>query len=284
MNIDSNTPRLLSCGEREVDLSEPIVMGILNVTPDSFSDGGRFGTVERAVRHAEQMVEEGAAIIDIGGQSTRPGAASITLQEELDRVISVVEAVASEFSAVVSIDTTKPAVMKEAVAAGAGFINDVRALQEASALEVAAELQVPVCLMHMQGNPRTMQKTPHYDDVLQDVKTFLELRVAACRAAGIPSNRILIDPGFGFGKTLDHNLSLFKHLNEFVDWGIPLLVGVSRKSMIGLVLDKEVDARIFGSTALACLAVWQGAAIIRAHDVAATMDAIRICNAVRNAQ
>jgi len=272
--------RFLRCGSHALDLRQPQVMGILNITPDSFSDGGVFFDREAAVAHAWLMVEEGAAIIDVGGESTRPGAPPVAEEEELRRVIPVIEALAEALPVPVSIDTSKPRVMREAVAAGAGMINDVRALRVAGALEAAAAAGVPVCLMHMQGEPRTMQQAPRYRDVVADVLAFLEERVAACRAAGIPEERLLIDPGFGFGKELAHNLELMRHLDRFLEMGRPVLVGVSRKSMIGGILDVPVGDRLYGSIALATLAVWQGAAIVRCHDVRPTVDAVRICHAV----
>jgi dihydropteroate synthase len=260
-------------------------MGILNLTPDSFSDGGRFLARDAALRHAEQMVEEGAAIIDIGGESTRPGAQSVSVEQELERVVPVIEALAGEIPAPISVDTLKPAVMREAVAAGAGLINDVMALQAPGAVETAAELKVPVCLMHMQGEPRTMQQEPHYDDVVAEVRDFLADRVAVCEAGGIRRDRLLLDPGFGFGKTLSHNLSLLKNLESLQSLGLPLLVGISRKSMIGTLLGGvSVDQRVHGSVAAAVVAVMQGAAIIRAHDVRPTVEAVKVAAAVRSAE
>ena len=260
-------------------------MGILNVTPDSFSDGGDFVVAERAIDHAWQMVEAGAAIIDIGGESTRPGAAAGSVQEEIDRVVPVVEALAGTLPALLSVDTSRPEVMRAAVAAGAGMVNDVRALRLPGALEAAAELDVPVCLMHMQGlDPATMQQAPGYSDVVAEVAAFLESRVVACKAVGIPRQRLLLDPGFGFGKTLAHNLGLFRHLPDLRGLGLPLLVGVSRKSMIGQVLDgAPIDERLHGSVALAGLAAWLGASVVRVHDVRATVDAIRMVQAVKEA-
>ncbi len=256
-------------------------MGILNLTPDSFSDGGRFSSKAAALARAREMVEEGAAIIDIGGESTRPGARAVSVQEELDRVIPIISKLASELPVPLSIDTSKSVVMREAVSAGAGLINDVMALRAEGALDAAANLRVPVCLMHMQGEPRTMQQSPEYPDVLQDVKSFLAERVEACRAAGIPRESILIDPGFGFGKTLEHNLLLLRNLHKLGELGVPLLVGLSRKSMIGALLgDVAVDKRRSGSIAAAVLAVLNGAAVIRTHDVRATVDALKVTVAV----
>ncbi|WP_177420037.1 dihydropteroate synthase [endosymbiont of Lamellibrachia barhami] len=256
-------------------------MGILNVTPDSFSDGGRFTRTDPALRHALGMVEAGAAIVDIGGESTRPGASPVSEAQEIDRVVPLIERLSRELDVPISIDTSKPAVMREAVAAGAGLINDVQALQTEGALEAAAELAVPVCLMHMRGEPRTMQAAPEYADVVADVRDFLNERIKACRSAGIPLERLLVDPGFGFGKTLAHNLALLKNLSEFSALSVPLLVGISRKSMIGALLgDAPVDQRLYGSVAAGVLAATQGASIIRAHDIKATVDALRIAAAV----
>ena len=266
-----------------LDVTMPRVMGILNVTADSFSDGGAFLTRQAALRRAREMVAEGAAIIDVGGESTRPGAAAVDEQQELDRVVPVIEAIRAELPVVISVDTSKPAVMRAAVAAGARLINDVRALRADGALAAAVELAVPVCLMHMQGEPRTMQVAPHYDDVVSEVLAFLHARLAACERAGIGRDRLLIDPGFGFGKTLAHNLSLMKHLQRFVALGTPVLVGASRKSLIGAVLEVPVEQRVYGSIALAALAVAQGAAVIRAHEVAATVHAVKMAAAVRAA-
>ncbi len=273
-------PHFLDCAGKTLDLTRPQVMGVLNVTPDSFSDGGWFITPDAAVSRARQMMDEGAAIIDVGGESTRPGAKPVSEQDELDRVIPVIEAIAAAVPAVISVDTRKAAVMRAAVAAGAGMINDVCALREEGALATAAQLKVPVCLMHMQGEPRTMQAAPRYLDVVADVRAFLAERVAACGQAGIPRERLLLDPGFGFGKGLEHNLQLLKHLDAFSVLGLPLVVGVSRKSLIGAVLDVPAEQRLYGSIALAAVAVWQGAKIIRAHDVAATVQAVKMIAAV----
>jgi dihydropteroate synthase len=272
---------LLDCAGKSLDLSEPRVMGILNITPDSFSDGGRFIRPDEAIEQALRMVEAGAAIIDIGGESTRPGAQDVPVEEEIKRVVPVIETLAPELPVPISVDSSKPEVMRAAVNAGAGMINDVYALRRVGALEAAAALQVPVCLMHMQGEPRTMQAEPHYDDVVAEVAVFLHEQVARCEAAGIARSRILLDPGFGFGKTLEHNLSLLRHLNEMNIDGLPFLVGISRKSMIGTLLDAPVEERLCGSIAAATLAVWQGAKIIRAHDVKATVDAVKVAWAVK---
>ncbi|MDE2088642.1 MAG: dihydropteroate synthase [Gammaproteobacteria bacterium] len=269
---------------KTLDLSCPQVMGILNVTPDSFSDGGLFFESGAAVDHAHRMVEEGAAIIDVGGESTRPDAAPVPVQEELRRVIPVIERICREVPVPVSVDTSKPEVMRAAVDAGAAMINDIRALRLDGALQAAVATGVPVCLMHMQGEPSTMQRQPHYGDVVEEVKAFLAQRAQACVQAGIPRRRILIDPGFGFGKTVRHNLLLLKQLGAFRALGLPLLVGISRKSMIGAVLGAPPEERMYGSLALAALAAWQGASIVRVHDVRATVEALRMCAAVRDAE
>lgn len=267
----------------ELDLSLPQVMGILNVTPDSFSDGGLHLSVSAALSHAEKMCDEGAVIIDVGGESTRPGAREVGEAEELDRVLPVVEAIARNLPVLVSIDTSKPRVMQQAVAHGAGMINDVFALRAEGALAMAATLGVTVCLMHMQGIPRTMQNAPFYDDVVVDVERFLLERAAVVEAAGIAREQIVLDPGFGFGKTVEQNLTLFNALPRLCALGFPILVGVSRKSMFGKILNREVDQRLHGSVAAAALAAWMGAKIVRAHDVAATVDALRFAAALRQA-
>ncbi|MBA53543.1 MAG: dihydropteroate synthase [Pseudomonadales bacterium] len=281
MPTNGSPPNGLQCGGRFLDLSRPAVMGVLNVTPDSFSDGGRFLGKEAALEQARAMVAEGAAIVDVGGESTRPGAAPVSEAQELDRVIPVVEALAGEIDAVISVDTSTPLVMRESESAGAGLINDVRALEREGALQYAVESRLPLCLMHMQGTPQSMQDNPRYQDVLDDVAGYLLQRVSACRTAGIADSRLLLDPGFGFGKTLQHNLSMLKHLHRFVELGFPVLVGLSRKSMIGTVTGKPVDQRQSGSVAAALLAAQQGAHIVRVHDVAATVDALKILAAVQ---
>lgn len=268
------------CRERALDLSAPVVMGVLNVTPDSFSDGGRFLGAADAIAQARRMVEEGAAIIDVGGESTRPGAAPATLEQELQRVIPVIEAVRRDSQVFISVDTSKPEVMRAAVAAGADILNDVRALHEPDALAAAAETRAGVCLMHMQGEPRTMQQAPHYQDVVREVGDFLAGRVAACEAAGIARERLVADPGFGFGKNAVHNLVLLKRLGQLDALGIPLAVGLSRKSLLAKLTGREVHQRLAGSVALAAIAVLNGARIVRAHDVAATLDAVRVAAAV----
>ncbi|ABK36170.1 dihydropteroate synthase [Aeromonas hydrophila] len=258
-----------------LSLERPHVMGILNVTPDSFSDGGHFNQLERAMTHARQMVAEGATLIDIGGESTRPGAPDVSEQEELDRVIPVVERMVAELEVMISLDTSKAAVMREGCAAGAHLINDVRALLEPGALAAAAVANVPVCLMHMQGQPRTMQAEPHYDDLLGEVRAFFDERIAACLTAGIEREQLLLDPGYGFGKTLAHNYQLLAQQEKLLDYQLPLLVGMSRKSMIGNLLGCPVDERLAGSLACALIGMQRGARIIRVHDVRATMDALR---------
>ncbi|MFP4062325.1 MAG: dihydropteroate synthase [Halochromatium sp.] len=271
---------VLHCGERSLDLTVPCVMGILNVTPDSFSDGGDFVSVARALAHAERMVAEGAAIIDVGGESTRPGAAPVAAAEEIARVVPVIEALARRIDVPISIDTSKPAVMRAAAHAGAGMINDVRALQAPDALRTAAETGLPVCLMHMQGRPRTMQREPRYDDVMAEIIDFLRARVHACEQAGIARHRLVLDPGFGFGKQLAHNLTLLAGLERIAALGLPLLVGLSRKSMLGALTGRAVHERESAGVAAAVLALARGAAIIRTHDVSATYDAVRVFAAV----
>lgn len=271
----------IDCAGRWLDLSQPRVMGVLNITPDSFSDGGRYLSLDAALRRAAVMVAEGAAIIDVGGESTRPGAPAVPVQEELDRVLPVVERLAQELPVPVSIDTSKPTIMREAARVGAGMINDVWALRQPGALEAARASGLPVCLMHMLGEPATMQREPIYTDVVAEVRAFLAERVQACAAMGIQRERILVDPGFGFGKTLDHNLSLLRHLEQLTDLAAGALVGFSRKSMIGLLLEAPVNERLPGSLAAAVLAAWQGAGVIRAHDVKETVQALRVCAALR---
>ena len=269
---------LLHSKGRSLDLSRPQVMGILNVTPDSFSDGSRYQQLDVALRHASQMVQAGATLIDIGGESTRPGAAEVPLEQELERVVPVVERLAAELDVWLSVDTYKAEVMRAAMAAGAHLINDIRALEAPGALAAAAEAQVPVCLMHMQGAPRTMQQAPHYENLLGEVHAYFAQRIVACVAAGIPRDRLILDPGFGlgFGKTLDQNYELLARLDEFADFQLPLLVGMSRKSMVGQLLERPVEARLAGSLALALYASRRGAHIIRVHDVQETVDALRI--------
>jgi dihydropteroate synthase len=263
----------------DISLECPAVMGILNVTPDSFSDGGQFHATEAAIVHARQMASEGAAIIDIGGESTRPGARDVSEQEEIDRVVPVIEAIRSSIDQPISVDTSKPGVMRAAVAAGAAMINDVRALQTDGALEAAVALGRPVCLMHMQGQPRTMQQDPQYDDVVADVSAFLRERVAQCVEAGLGEEMLVVDPGFGFGKTPEDNIELLANLRQLQVIGAPILIGVSRKSTLGQITGREVDERLPASLAAAVMAVERGAQIVRAHDVAETVDALRVTKA-----
>lgn len=274
----------LSCGSRVLDLSRPHVMGILNVTPDSFSDGGRHAGVVAALRHADAMMAAGATLIDVGGESTRPGARAVSSIEELERVAPVVEAIARELDVIISVDTSTPAVIRETARLGAGLINDVRSLSRDGALEAVASSGLPVCLMHMRGEPGDMQNDPHYDDVASEVVSFLRERMEACAAAGIPAGRVVLDPGFGFAKNLAHNLSLFNRLEQLHTLGRPLLVGVSRKSMVGQTLQRDVSHRLYGSLALAALAVAKGANILRVHDVAETVDVVRMIAAVQAAE
>jgi dihydropteroate synthase len=274
---------LLRCGQHSLDLSTPLVMGVLNVTPDSFSDGGRFADVAAAVAHAMRMIEQGAALIDVGGESTRPGAPAVDAETEIDRVVPVIEALAARTAVPISVDTSKPAVMTAAVRAGATFINDVRALREPGALEAAADTGAAICLMHMQGEPRTMQVDPRYDDVLTEVRDFLGERARSCMAAGIARERLAIDPGIGFGKRLEHNLALLASLQALVELRWPVLVGVSRKSIFGALLGRAVDERVAGGVAMATAAVLSGASIVRTHDVAPTVDAVKVAVALRKA-
>lgn len=279
-----DTVPALQCGARALRLDRPRIMAIVNVTPDSFSDGGRHDTTAQAVAHALRLVEQGADLLDIGGESTRPGAAPVPLQEELDRVVPVIEALARRVEVPISIDTFKPEVMRAAVAAGAGFINDVHALRREGALEAAAALGVPVCLMHMPGDPQTMQQDVRYDDVLAEVHRFLAERLFACEMAGIAKKNLMVDPGFGFGKHLEHNLALLANLDRFRTLGVPVLAGVSRKSMIGQITGRDVGERVAGSAAAALLAAQNGAAIIRVHDVPETRDALAVLAAVQGAR
>ncbi len=272
-------PPALQCAGRKLDLSRPQLMGVINTTPDSFSDGGSLYREQRldleaAMGRARDMVAAGAAIVDIGGESTRPGATPVSAQQEMDRVLPLVERIAVELDVIISVDSSSPGLMAEAAALGAGLINDVRALQRPGALEAARSSGLPVCLMHMQGEPDTMQAAPLYDDVVEDVKAWLLGRVKACEAAGIPRHRLLLDPGFGFGKSLQHNLQLLRSLPRLAELGLPLLVGLSRKSMIDKLIGRAVDERLPASLALAVLAAERGASIIRTHDVRETADAI----------
>ena len=266
-----------------LDLSFPQIMGILNFTPDSFSDSGQFFSLDKALFQVEKMLKEGATIIDIGGESTRPMAEEVSETEELQRVIPLVEAVQKRFDCWISVDTSKAIVMQEAAKVGMDLINDIRALREPGALEIAGQLNLPTCIMHMQGQPRTMQTNPHYDDVVQDVYQFLETRTQACLDAGIAKENIIWDMGFGFGKTVQHNYKLLQQLVQFCKSGYPILAGLSRKSMIGAVLDKPVTERVVGSVAGALIAAQNGATILRVHDVAVTADALKVWQATQEA-
>ena len=276
---------VLECAGRRLDLSRPVVMGIINVTPDSFSDGatlyrGSNLDIERAMTRAREMVASGAAILDIGGESTRPGASPVSVNEEMDRVLPLVARIAAELETVISVDTSTPVLMREAANAGAGLLNDVRALTREGALEAAAAANVPICLMHMQGEPGDMQVAPHYDDVVEDVCEYLQSRIVSCERQGIARNRLLLDPGFGFGKSVTHNLKLLRELPRLAAIGLPLVVSLSRKSLIGKLLGREVGQRLPASLALAVLAAQRGAAVIRTHDVAATVDAVSMLMAL----
>lgn len=276
---------ILHCGQRQLDLSTTQVMGILNITPDSFSDGGilcssRGLMLDKVLERASQMVADGASILDIGGESTRPGAISVSVQEELDRVLPVVEKLNAELDVVLSVDTSTPEVIRASAELGAGIINDVRALSRDGALSAASDTGLPVCLMHMQGSPATMQNKPEYEDVLEEVTDFLLQRIAECEAKGISRSRIILDPGIGFGKTVEHNLRLMNNVPHFRSLGMPVLMGTSRKSVIGAVLNREVYQRLAGSLATVAFSVVQGAEIIRVHDVAETVDVVRMTRAM----
>jgi dihydropteroate synthase len=273
---------LLHCGKFHLDLSRPLVMGIVNVTPDSFSDGGQHLLRDAAVAHAQQLIAEGADIIDIGGESTRPGAQPVSIQEELDRVLPIIESLRGA-PVPISIDTCQPQVMQAAIAVGVQMVNDINALQDAAAMNAVAAGNVAVCLMHKQGNPQTMQVQPHYQDVVAEVYEFLRGRIAVAEAAGIGRERIVVDPGFGFGKTLEHNLALLRGLEKLAGLGVPVLAGLSRKSMLGALTGQDVEHRVHASVAAALLAVQRGANIVRVHDVRATVDALKIWNAVNGA-
>jgi dihydropteroate synthase len=274
------------CGKFQLDLTSPCVMGIVNVTPDSFSDGGKFVASNLAISHALKLVEEGAAILDIGGESTRPNATPVSLQEELDRVIPVIAGLVGQINIPISIDTYKPPVMQAAIAAGASIINDVRALQEEGALEIVAKSDVGVCLMHMQGTPQTMQVNPEYQDVVSEVQAFLKARLEATMNGinghgGCRASRIVLDPGFGFGKTRAHNITLIQQLESFANLGQPLLVGLSRKSVLGQMTGNDVDARLYASVAASVIAAQKGAKILRVHDVKATVEALKVVSALQ---
>jgi dihydropteroate synthase len=270
-----------TCGKFQLDLTTPRVMGIVNVTPDSFSDGGKFSSTNLAIGHALKLAEEAADMLDIGGESTRPNATPVSLQQELDRVIPVIEGLVSQINIPISIDTYKPAVMQAAINAGASMVNDVRALQEDGALAIVANSNVGVCLMHMQGVPQTMQINPQYNDVVSEVKAFLQARLQASIDAGVPTSRILLDPGFGFGKTREHNITLIQQLESFVSLGRPLLVGLSRKSVLGQVTGNDVDARLYASVAASVISAMKGAKILRVHDVKATVEALKVVAAIQ---
>jgi dihydropteroate synthase len=274
----------LDCRGQVLDLTDPVVMGVLNVTPDSFSDGGRYATVDAAIARGHRMAAEGAAIIDVGGESTRPGAEPVDVAEESRRVLPVIEALAARLAVVISVDSSKPEVMRAAVAAGARLINDVRGLEAPGALEAVAETGAAVCLMHMRGEPRSMQEDPQYDDVVVEVRDYLAARVTACLEAGIGPERLCVDPGIGFGKRPEHNLALLASLDRLADPEIPVLVGVSRKSLVGIITGRPTAERLAGGVAFAALAVMHGAAIVRAHDVAATVDAVKVAGALRRAE
>lgn len=274
---------LLHCGPHQLDLSTPIVMGILNVTPDSFSDGGRFSGFSQAIEHAMAMIEAGADIIDVGGESTRPGAQAVEANDEIRRVVPIVESLAALTRVPVSVDTSKAGVIRAALRAGAAMINDVRALRDEGALKAAAEGSSAICLVHMQGEPRTMQADPHYDDVVVEVRDFLQERIDACESAGIARDRIVIDPGIGFGKRVEHNLQLLAALPELAELRLPILIGVSRKSMLGALLNRPVEQRLAGGLAVAAAAVLAGASIVRVHDVAETVDAVKVATALKAA-
>jgi dihydropteroate synthase len=276
-----DTIKTLVCGRHALRLDRPRICGIVNVTPDSFSDGGAFFDAARAIAHGLLLVDEGADLIDVGGESTRPGAAPVSAEEEIRRVVPVIEALAAKIEVPISVDTSKPQVMRAAAAAGAGMVNDVRALREDGALEAVAELGVAVCLMHMRGEPASMQEAPHYEEVIEEVHRFLTDRLVACQFAGIDKKRVVVDPGFGFGKTLQHNLALLRALDRFATLGVPLMAGLSRKRMIGELTGRELEQRLHGSVAAALIAVQRGAALVRVHDVAATRDALAVWEGVR---
>ncbi|HXZ95589.1 MAG TPA: dihydropteroate synthase [Burkholderiales bacterium] len=271
----------LLCGKFKLDLSRPLIMGIVNVTPDSFSNGGRYATTGAAIAHGLRLIEDGANIIDIGGESTRPGSLPVPLNEELDRVLPVIEGLKGA-DVPLSADTQKPEVMRQALRAGASMINDVNALQAEGALQAVARDDAAICMMHKQGEPLTMQLNPQYQDVVSQIKTFLGSRIDAALAAGVARERIVIDPGFGFGKTVEHNLAVLRNLEEFTELGVPLLVGLSRKSALGKIAGRETGERVYPSMAAALIAVIKGAKIVRVHDVRATRDALAVYNAVNN--
>lgn len=273
---------MITANNKSLDLSRPHVMAILNVTPDSFSDGGKYNSIELALAQVDKMIKAGVSIVDVGGESTRPGAPDVSLEEELRRVVPVIKAIREKYDVWISVDTSKAEVMRQAVDAGADLINDIRSLQEPGALEVAAEANLPICLMHMKGQPRTMQVDPHYDDLMGDVSAFLEERIAACEAAGIDKSQLILDPGFGFGKTIEHNYHMLAHLEKFHEFGLPILAGMSRKSMIFKLLDKPAAECTNASVVCATIAAMKGAQIIRVHDFEETIEAMKVVEMTKN--
>jgi dihydropteroate synthase len=277
---DSDAAAFLQCGPYRLTFERPLVMGVVNVTPDSFSDGGRYASTDAAIRHAESLIAEGADILDVGGESTRPGAAAVALDEERRRVLAVVEGLAG-CGVPISIDTRKPELMREAIAAGASFVNDISALESPGALEVVAASEAGVCLMHKQGEPQDMQQHPQYDDVVREVRDYLASRIEAARSAGIARERVAIDPGFGFGKTYEHNLALLHALPELAALGVPVIAGLSRKAMLGRITGRPANDRVYASVAAALFGAHRGAQILRVHDVLATRDALAVWSALQ---
>ncbi|ENK2103398.1 dihydropteroate synthase [Vibrio alginolyticus] len=273
---------MITANNKSLDLSRPHIMAILNVTPDSFSDGGKYNSIELALAQVDKMIKAGVSIVDVGGESTRPGAPDVSLKEELRRVVPVIKAIREKYDVWISVDTSKAEVMRQAIDAGADLINDIRSLQEPGALEVAAEANLPICLMHMKGQPRTMQVDPHYDDLMGDVSAFLEERIAACEAAGIDKSQLILDPGFGFGKTIEHNYHMLAHLEKFHEFGLPILAGMSRKSMIFKLLDKPAAECTNASVVCATIAAMKGAQIIRVHDFEETIEAMKVVEMTKN--
>lgn len=273
---------MITANNKSLDLSRPHVMAILNVTPDSFSDGGKYNSIELALAQVDKMIKAGVSIVDVGGESTRPGAPDVSLEEELRRVVPVIKAIREKYDVWISVDTSKAEVMRQAIDAGADLLNDIRSLQEPGALEVAAEASLPICLMHMKGQPRTMQVDPHYDDLMGDVSAFLEERIAACEAAGIDKSQLILDPGFGFGKTIEHNYHMLAHLEKFHEFGLPILAGMSRKSMIFKLLDKPAAECTNASVVCATIAAMKGAQIIRVHDFEETIEAMKVVEMTKN--
>ncbi|HHX8600576.1 TPA: dihydropteroate synthase [Vibrio alginolyticus] len=273
---------MITANNKSLDLSRPHVMAILNVTPDSFSDGGKYNSIELALAQVDKMIKAGVSIVDVGGESTRPGAPDVSLEEELRRVVPVIKAIREKYDVWISVDTSKAEVMRQAIDAGADLINDIRSLQEPGALEVAAKANLPICLMHMKGQPRTMQVDPHYDDLMGDVSAFLEERIAACEAAGIDKSQLILDPGFGFGKTIEHNYHMLAHLEKFHEFGLPILAGMSRKSMIFKLLDKPAAECTNASVVCATIAAMKGAQIIRVHDFEETIEAMKVVEMTKN--